>query len=427
MVSFPKIWLVWKYLFARREFFDLTGWLSILGIAIGVASLFVSMSVFSGYESTLKQSIIGREGHITVLKGEKNAQSKEEDIRLLTSSIDGIKNITPFIYLEALLVHQKKLSGILIHGIDPKSFESVLDLKKRLIKGQFEFEEDSKKKTKKNSKRKVDGKFQKENQIKKALLGKALAKKYQLEIGDIFKLIVPQKESNHRFSPQFMTLQVNGLLDYGVHDYNERSLVISFTLAEHLNNHSNATGFHIKLNHEKKSKEITKKINDELHPLFWARNWTESDKVLFEVIKLEKIVIFFILLLMIIASGFNVSSTLFTSVMEKVQDISLFKALGANNRFILYLFSFQGLLIGMIGVFLGIGLGIFICYSLLSIQDSFGILVSDVYNLEMIDLEFRLTDLMAILFSTLFICFIATLIPAYKGIKLSPSEGLKFD
>lgn len=405
-----QFWLIVKYLFLHKEFFHFKSFLSIFGLAIGVASLFVSMSVFSGYESTLKESIFSKEGHLMILKQENNPQSLSEDRKLLKKSLKNLEGLTAFLRLNALLIHKKKNSGVILYGIDREEEDKALDLRKRLIKGHFDW-----KKKKKSEKEKT-----------KILLGKDISRQYELDIGDEFKMIFVQGSS--QFSPQVRTFQVGGVLDFGRYDYNSRVVILPLFQARKMNkNPSEITGFYARLQHESQAVEASEKINKEFSFLYWARDWTKSHQNLFEVIQLEKFVIFIILFLMVIAAGVNVSSTLFISVMERIQDISLFKVLGANDRFILCLFSFQGLMIGFLGLLMGFGMGGLIHYAFLYAQNHWGALVGDVYTLERIELELRVTDLITISFSSLLVCWMASLFPAYRGMKMLPSEGLKYE
>jgi lipoprotein-releasing system permease protein len=141
---------------------------------------------------------------------------------------------------------------------------------------------------------------------------------------------------------------------------------------------------------------------------------------------LEKMIIFCVLLIIVVVACFNISGTLFISVIRRFKDISTLKAIGADSRFVLEVFTLQGLLLGALGAVLGVGLGLLACYGFLYLQDSYGVISSEVYKLEKIELNFRAADFVMIFGVSLAICFFATLAPAWRGARMNPVEGTRY-
>jgi lipoprotein-releasing system permease protein len=138
-------------------------------------------------------------------------------------------------------------------------------------------------------------------------------------------------------------------------------------------------------------------------------------------------VIFFVLLILVIAAAFNVSSTLFISVMQRYSDISVLKTMGATRNFILTWVTMQGVFLGAVGVLLGFGLGGILCLLFMWAQRHLGLIPASVYKLDQIGVEVRLLDMLWIFLATLAICLLSTLAPALRGARMQPVEGLRYE
>lgn len=180
-----QVWLVWRFLRSGQRFLNLTTSLSIFGMVIGVASLVVAMAVVSGFETTLKNSVIDSVGHVLVMKRGGPLTDDETFLKEVRDQVPAIIAETPFVYLEAVVAHNKKLSGVVVQGVDPDTYERVLRLKQRLREGEFAF-------------------GPREDGIQAGLVGKGLAKKFGLKIGDVFKAVMPvaKEYDNASFRPR---------------------------------------------------------------------------------------------------------------------------------------------------------------------------------------------------------------------------------
>ena len=148
---------------------------------------------------------------------------------------------------------------------------------------------------------------------------------------------------------------------------------------------------------------------------------------LLEAIRIEKPVIFFVVLIMVIAACFNICSHLFVSVLKKYSAISILRAMGATKRQLVVLFSWHGMILGSVGILLGLVLGWFFSLIFVWIQKYGGVVPGETYKLEMIGIDMRLTDISLIVLVALVICFLSTLPAAVKGARLDPVEGLRYE
>jgi lipoprotein-releasing system permease protein len=158
-----------------------------------------------------------------------------------------------------------------------------------------------------------------------------------------------------------------------------------------------------------------------------AVDWEQPHKNFLAAIEYEKYVMFFVILIILITACVNVTTSLFVLVLKKYRDISLFRTMGASPMMIVMLFCVHGLFMGVVGLVLGLGLGFAMCFAFEVIQKIFPLMPSDIYRISFIATDFRSGDLLLICVSTLLICFISTLIPAIRGARLSPIEGLKYE
>ncbi|MCB0362504.1 MAG: ABC transporter permease [Bdellovibrionales bacterium] len=406
-----QLWLVWRFLRSGQKFLNFTTLLSMFGMIIGVASLVVAMAVVSGFETTLKNSVIDSVGHVLVMKRGSPLENSDAFLEEIHKVSSHIRHETPFVYLEAVVAHNKKVSGVVVQGVDPASYQSVLRLHHRLKEGEFEFgaREDG-----------VDG----------ALIGRGLAETFKLAIGESFKVVMPvaSEYDNSSIRPRLKKFFVRGILDLGRYDWNQRFVLTDLSAAQDFAGiGSQVMGFRLRLDKDEHAKEVTMALSQKLGHDYWMRNWEDVNQNLFEAVKLEKLVIFFVLLIMVIAACFNISSTLFVSVLRRYADLSVLKTLGATKGFLTKLFTIQGLLIGGMGALLGMIVGMGLCYAFLFAQQRWGLLPGEVYKLERVDIEFRATDMGAILLASLLICYISTRAPARRGADMSPVEGLRYD
>ncbi len=388
--------------------------LSILGLAIGVASLTVAMAVVSGFESTLKGALIDVFGHLLVVKRGEDQISYERASEKLREALPDFVSVTPFITLEAIVVGKQKLSGVVIQGVDAKSVDTVLNLKSRVIRGEFKL----------GRERKEDGEFA------KALVGKALAKRFGLEIGQTFKAVLPRPSARDTaaFESTIATFQVAGVIDFGKADYDERTVVTSIAEARKLGNlNVEFTGLRVKLRNADRAAQASAELTGKLGPSWWVMDWTEGNRNFFRAIKYERIAIFFVILIMVIAASFNVASNIFIGVLRRTSEISILRALGFSKRDVARLFQLQGLLFGVVGVLSGLALGAVLAWLFVWAQNVFQLLPAEVYKLNKIGVEFSVIDISVVIVTAIAICLIASLSPAARASNLDPVEGLRHE
>lgn len=406
------LWLSFRLLKGKSsQLFSLSGLNALVGLVLGVACLVVSMAVMSGFESTLQKSVADVSGHIQLLVRRQSAVGSEKFDEL----IDKIKVVEPslvagtrFSYLEAVLAHQGKISGVMVEGLDPKNVGKVLGLDSRLVQGQMDFSN--------------------QEEAMGALIGSGLAEQMKLKIGDRFRLVLPMRNEYQpqQFRRKVGAFVVRGILDLGKYDYNQRLILTSLPATQELAEIGDRySGILLKFEDISKAREIADRLRRQFGDAFSIRDWREINENLFEAVKIERPVVFFVILVIIVAAAFNVASTLYINVVSRFSEIGLLKSLGLSRKDLLRVFSLQGVMMGGLGLVGGLLLGLLLCVGVSYIQTHFGFLPGSVYKIDRIDLSLRFVDLITISFVTLLICFVATLAPAFRGASLSPVEGLK--
>jgi lipoprotein-releasing system permease protein len=217
---------------------------------------------------------------------------------------------------------------------------------------------------------------------------------------------------------------VVGIFDSGMYEYDSSLAYISLPSAqEFFDMGDTVTGLEIKVDDIFIADQVATSIQSKLGFPYGARDWMQMNRNLFSALKLEKIMMFIILVLIILVASFNIVSTLTMIVVEKSREIAILKAMGANRRGIMRIFMIDGLIIGLVGTAIGIPLGYGVC----QIFQNFITLPSDVYYISHIPVIIRAWDISLVSFSAILISFLATLYPSFQAAKLEPTEALRYE
>jgi lipoprotein-releasing system permease protein len=234
--------------------------------------------------------------------------------------------------------------------------------------------------------------------------------------------------------PKIKLFQVVGFFESGMFEYDSNLAFISMHSAQKFfAMKGKVSGIEIRVRDIERADQIAKGIQDDLGFPYYARDWMRMNKNLFSALRLEKIVMFIILILIILVAAFNIVSTLFMVVMEKSKEIAILKSMGASRSSIMKIFSLQGLIIGVTGTAIGCVGGFTVVPNLNEIvgfiEKVFGITAfpSDVYYLDKLPSEIQYLDSFLIVIFSILICFIASLYPAWRASRLDPVEGLRYE
>ncbi len=401
-----------RYLRAKQKetFISLITILSVAGVTVGVMALIVVIAVMAGFESDLKQRILGVESHIVLMRHD-GSFSAYKKISKKINELHGVEAATPFIYSQIMLRSSTGVSGAVLRGIDPESAGSVIKiLKNSILQNLKQIQRQG------NSKTFVPG----------IILGKELARNLGVLKGDAVYLISSRGMiSPIGYLPAMKRFEVVGLFESGMYEYDGSLAYINLKDAQKiLNMKGSVTGIEVRVDDIYDARNVAKKIVSELGFPYWARDWMQMNHNLFSALKLEKTVMFIILALIVLVAAFNIASTLIMMVMGKTKDIAILKAMGAMDSSIRKIFIYKGMIIGAVGTSLGVCLGFIICKLLEKYK--FIQLPGDVYYISTLPVRLEALDVFMIASAAMVICFLATLYPASQASKLNPIEAIRY-
>ncbi|MEE8541699.1 MAG: ABC transporter permease, partial [Desulfobacterales bacterium] len=319
----------------KHAFISLITILSIAGVSVGVMALIVVIAVMSGFENDLKNRILGVESHVVIMRSGEPFGDYRTAIDVIEKT-KGVMAATPFIHTQIMLRSQYAISGAILRGIDPETAGRVIkDLRAAPLK------------------RKVA-----ETKIAHTapgiILGKELAKSLGVTVGDAVYLISSRGIiSPFGHLPAMKRFQVAGFFESGMYEYDGSMAYIVLADAQKLLQMKDTiTGVEVRVDDIYRAPSIAGEIIENLGLSYWAKDWMHMNKNLFSALKLEKTVMFIILVLIILVAAFNIASSLIMMVMEKTRDIAILKAMGATRKSIRKIFVFKGLIIGFVGTVL---------------------------------------------------------------------------
>jgi lipoprotein-releasing system permease protein len=400
-----------KYLLAKRNqtFISIISFISVGGVAVGVMALIIVLAVMSGFERELKDRILGATAHVhvTSLEGSIPAPfSRAEAVR----KTGGVAASSPYIFSQMMISSGSGSVGGVLRGVDIATIGDVTRLARDLRSGSLE-----------------DLRRTGEGTLAGVILGKELAGNLAVGIGDVVEVLVPGGSITPLGSfPKTARFRVAGISESGMYEYDATFAYVAFEEAGRLlGMEGRATGIEVKVDNIYQAADVAKRIRTDLGYPFWAKDWMQSNRNLFSALKLEKAVMFIILVLIVMVAAFNIISTLIMVVMEKTKDIAILMSMGATRRNIRRIFALEGLIIGVAGTALGTFLGALLCWLLKEYE--FIRLPGDVYYITTLPVHMELKTVLLVIVSSVLICFLATLYPAAQASRVDPAEAIRYE
>ena len=411
-----------------KKFISLNTWISIAGVGLGVMALIVVIAVMSGFSKDLRDKILGTNSHVVVSNMNRAMVENYDGIIKKVRSVKGVIAAAPFIMNQVMLINGDRVSGIVVRGIDPEKEETVSDLGKNMVSGTV-----SDLKTKSSFSGEIKGR-EKKNRAG-IILGKELLRRLGVGVGDIVSMVSPvSRVTPVGLIPRMKLFKVVGVFESGMYEYDANlSFILLKSAQKFFSMKNGVSGIEVRVADIEQAGNIASVIQNKLGFPYLVRDWMRMNRNLFSALKLEKIVMFIILILIIFVAAFNIVSTLFMLVMEKAKEIAILKSMGASCSSVMKIYSYQGLVIGLVGTFLGCATGFVIVPNLneivSSIESIFGIVAfpSDVYYLDRLPSKIQYMDSFLIIIFSIVICLAASLYPAWRASKLDLVDGLRYE
>jgi lipoprotein-releasing system permease protein len=402
-----------RYLKAKRRtgFISIITYISIGGVMIGVTALILVLSVMNGFEQEVRSRLLGADAHVRLRKFFSKTITDVDSILTLVKKIDHVVGASPAIYEEGMISSKDEQHATVIKAIDSKTAGSVTDIADKMVLGELDL-----------SPKMIDGK-----KLPGIVLGKYLADGINaLRIGDIVTVWAMPKKGGIFTQPRIKQFYVAGLVEIGYYEYDKVFSYMSIPDAQKLFNMGDGVSWiEIKLDDYELADRVKEEIEEQLGYPYTALTWFQLNRSLYSWMEIEKWGSFVILSLIIMVAAFNIISSLIMVVMEKTREIGILKSMGASSKSIMKIFVFEGLLVGIIGTFLGCIIG----YSAGFAQLYFNIisLPGDVYLISSLPIVMKWTDFMAIASISIFLSLSASVFPAYKASQLEPVEAIRYE
>jgi lipoprotein-releasing system permease protein len=400
----------------RRRTISLNTFISITGVTLGVAALIATLAVMSGFEQNLREKILGTNAHVVIIDRAQRPIEGYDDLLTTVARVPHVVAAAPFIYNQVLLTADANVHGVILRGVDPATEGAVTDLERNLIDGRLE-----------DLSRTFPPPADKPELSPRSgiVIGKELALRLEVFTGDTINVVSPRGTMGpFGMVPKLRPFQVVGLFDSGMYDYDSSIAYISLAQAQDFFQMGNAvTGIEIKVDEIFRAEAVAGAVDTALEGRYWVRDWRDMNRNLFSALKLEKVIMFIILVLIILVAAFNIIGTLTMIVIEKSREIAILKAMGATRRAVMGIFMLDGLIIGGVGVVIGIPLGYLVCWAI----ETFYTLPADVYYISHIPIRINAFDVALVAGSALLITFLATVYPSWQAGRLAPVEALRYE
>lgn len=399
-----------RYLKAKRKglFAVITTIIGIAGVAVGVAAIIATLSVMNGFQNDIQEKIIGAQAHITVFGEMSAGHYKRLEKQLLAAP--EIAATAPMIYGQAILTTHNRSLGIALKGLDPEKESKVNNLAGSITKGGW-------KPMPKRGDKMLPPPI---------IIGEELASNMSIWLGDDIVLISPQSVANDiGLMPKMKKFRVSGTLKTGYYEFdNTMAYLMLQDAADFLGLKGGVGGMEIRLHNMDDANAVREKVRHAAGFTYAVRTFAQMNQTLFAALKLEKMVMFLILALIVLVAALNIASNLILLGTEKLRDIGIMRSLGATPAAIRRIFLWEGMLIATIGITCGVLLGLLLCW----IIAHFKIveLPSDIYYISRVPVKVLWRDVLLTIAGSYVLCLLATIYPALSASKVNPVDAVRY-
>ena len=402
-----------RYLRARRNegFISIIAWFSLTGIALGVATLIIVMSVMNGFRIELLDRVLGLNGHM-VARGIDARMRDYDPIAEALRGIQGVKQAAPLIEGQVMAMANKQASGALVRGMWPRDLKARAIIAGNLYSGSIED-------------------FRGKHNV---IIGQRLAKKLGLVVGDKITLVAPQGTATAFGNlPRMKTYRVAATFLVGMYEYDSTFIYMPLPAAQVFFRLKGAvSGVEMFLDNPDDVFRLRSAIRA-VPGVVRLVDWQQVNSHFFQALQVERNVMFLILTLIILIAAFNIISSLIMLVNDKGKAIAILRTMGATRGMIMRIFIISGTTIGVIGTLAGFAAGMAFCLHIDTIRLWLESLMGtelwspEIRFLSKIPAEVNNGEVLTVVFMALALSFLATLYPAWRAARIDPVEALRYE
>ena len=417
--NMPFEWLLgWRYTRAgratrRNGFISFISGVSMLGIALGVAALIIVLSVMNGFQKEVRDRMLAVVSHIEVLAVDGGALGNPDALVQRVRAHPEVVAVAPFVATQALIARGEDMRGAVVRGIDPEQEGLVAEfvqhwpaeVRTALQAGRFG-----------------------------VVLGGELARSLGVRVGEQVTLVSPGGQVTPAgVVPRLQQVTVVGLFDSGHYEYDAGLAVLHIEDAQRLFRFEGPAGLRVRLKDVQQARQVGHQLALQLGPDVRVRDWTQQNRTWFAAVQIEKRMMFIILTLIVAVAAFNLVSTLVMTVTDKRADIAILRTLGASPGAIMRIFMVQGALVGVIGTFSGLLLGLAVAFNIDTlvpmIERALGasFLPKDIYLISRMPSDPQAADIWPVALISLALSLLATLYPSWRASRVHPVEALRHE
>jgi lipoprotein-releasing system permease protein len=422
-----ELLLALRYLRPKRTFVSIITLISVLGVTLGVAVLIIVISVMSGFDSQLREKVLGFNAHLKIFQvnpvtNKDTLLQNSEFVMSMVNSNRDVRSVAPFV-MGPVVVQSEPADGEpliqtpWVRGIDPKSESSVSLLATNMAAGKFD----------------VSGRG--------LLVGTDFARAMDLNAGDHVAIYMPRdlqkmRESLKKGEQESILpedYEVRGIFDTGYYEYNALVVVTSLENAQNLYDLGDEVhGLMVMIKDPYQANQVRKQLQHVLGPKFRISTWTEESSAMMAVL-VEKNVMLYILFFIVIVAAFGITCTLITFVVLKTREIGVLKALGASSRQIMWVFLSQSMVVSILGVLVGLGLGMLALHyrnqflEVMRRLTGIELFPASIYGFSQLPALIVPGDIAIICGGSLIICLLAAAFPVWNASRLKPVEALRHE